>query len=128
MRSPRLILSSILAAACLCAEDARLGPLKDLNGYFPFDPPKSAKEWRVQQEKIRRRILVSQGLVTSEQLEQVLREQSRSGERLERARDVERHDPYGTKQPLRGCFRRRTGATTVGQTISPDDAERAEAA
>ncbi len=62
MRSPRLILSSILAAACLCAEDARLGPLKDLNGYFPFDPPKSAKEWRVQQEKIRRRILVSQGL------------------------------------------------------------------
>lgn len=62
MRSPRLILSSILAAACLCAEDARLGPLKDLNGYFPFDPPKSVKDWPAQQEKIRRRILVSQGL------------------------------------------------------------------
>jgi len=62
MRSPRPILLSILAAACLFAEDSRLGPLKDLNGYFPFDPPKSAKDWSAQQEKIRRRILVSQGL------------------------------------------------------------------
>jgi hypothetical protein len=62
MRSPRLILASLFVAAGLCAEDARLGPLKDLNGYFPFTPPKSAKDWRVQQEAIRRRILVSQGL------------------------------------------------------------------
>ena len=62
MRSPRLILAFLFVAAGLCAEDARLGPLKDLNGYFPFTPPKSAKDWRVQQEAIRRRILVSQGL------------------------------------------------------------------
>ncbi|MFM9147725.1 MAG: alpha/beta hydrolase family protein [Verrucomicrobiota bacterium] len=63
MRLPRLILASLLAsAACLCAEDSRLGPLKDLNGYFPFTPPKTAKDWPAQQEAIRRRILVSQGM------------------------------------------------------------------
>ncbi|MFM9017659.1 MAG: hypothetical protein ACKOLZ_09180, partial [Verrucomicrobiota bacterium] len=62
MRSPRLIFTALLSAVCLCAEDSRLGPLKDLNGYFPFDPPKTAKDWPAQQETIRRRILVSQGL------------------------------------------------------------------
>ena len=25
--------------------DAPLGKLKDLNGYFPFTPPKSPEEW-----------------------------------------------------------------------------------
>lgn len=42
--------------------DARLQPLKDLNGYFPFDPPKTKEAWAVQSERLRMRILVSQGL------------------------------------------------------------------
>ncbi len=42
--------------------DVRLEPLKDLNGYFPFTPPKSKAEWDARAEYVRRRILVSQGL------------------------------------------------------------------
>jgi dienelactone hydrolase len=44
------------------AEDARSGPLKDLNGYFPFVPPRSLSEWDVRKEEVRRRILVAEGL------------------------------------------------------------------
>jgi hypothetical protein len=43
-------------------KDARLQPPKDLNGYFPFTPPKSAEEWHSRAERLRRQILVSQGL------------------------------------------------------------------
>ncbi len=42
--------------------DARLQPLKDLDGYFPFTPPKSKAEWEKRAERVRRQILVSQGL------------------------------------------------------------------
>ena len=42
--------------------DVRLQPLKDLNGYFPFSPPKSRAEWDERAEYVRRQILVSQGL------------------------------------------------------------------
>lgn len=49
---------SILAQA----EDSRLRPPKDLNGYFPFNPPNSLSEWDVRREYVRRQILVSQGL------------------------------------------------------------------
>jgi hypothetical protein len=42
--------------------DARLAPLKDLDGYFPFTPPKSKAEWEKRAERVRRQILVSQGL------------------------------------------------------------------
>lgn len=42
--------------------DRRLGDLKDLNGYFPFDPPKSAEEWSVRREYVQRQILVACGL------------------------------------------------------------------
>lgn len=42
--------------------DARLGPVKDLNGYFPFQPPTTREEWTRRSEQIRRRIQVSQGL------------------------------------------------------------------
>jgi dienelactone hydrolase len=44
------------------AEDIRLQPPKDLNGYFPFNPPSSLSEWDVRKEQVRRQILVSQGL------------------------------------------------------------------
>lgn len=42
--------------------DARLQPLKDLDGYFPFTPPKSKGEWYARADYVRRQILVSQGL------------------------------------------------------------------
>jgi dienelactone hydrolase len=43
-------------------KDVRLNPLKDLDGYFPFNPPASPGEWSVRAERVRRQILVSQGL------------------------------------------------------------------
>ena len=42
--------------------DHRLGALKDLNGYFPFEVPSSVAEWEQRSQEIRERILVSQGL------------------------------------------------------------------
>jgi dienelactone hydrolase len=43
-------------------QDARLGPLKDLNGYFPFQPPASKEAWEDRAERVRRQILVTLGL------------------------------------------------------------------
>lgn len=42
--------------------DIRLQPPKDLDGYFPFTPAKSPDEWAKRAERVRRQILVSQGL------------------------------------------------------------------
>ncbi|MFM8359720.1 MAG: dienelactone hydrolase family protein [Verrucomicrobiota bacterium] len=42
--------------------DVRLQPPKDLDGYFPFDPPATREEWGRRAEQVRRQILVSQGL------------------------------------------------------------------
>ena len=42
--------------------DTRLQPLKDLDGYFPFTPPTSKADWSKRAERVRRQILVSQGL------------------------------------------------------------------
>ena len=33
--------------------DVRLSPLKDLDGYFPFTPPKSSGEWPQRAERAR---------------------------------------------------------------------------
>lgn len=61
-----LFLTGALAAAALCfnahAEDVRHQPPKDLNGYFPFNPPSSLGEWEARKEEVRRRILVAEGL------------------------------------------------------------------
>ncbi|MCP5516188.1 MAG: acetylxylan esterase [Verrucomicrobiales bacterium] len=43
-------------------EDVRLGPLKDLNGYFPFVVPPTREAWAQRTAKVRRQILVSLGL------------------------------------------------------------------
>ncbi len=43
-------------------KDARLQPLKDQNGYFPFTPPKSKEAWVARAEVVRRQILVAAGL------------------------------------------------------------------
>lgn len=56
-----LALPAVLHAGAL-PNDARLKPPKDLNGYFPFSPPKSKAEWDTRAEYVRRQILVSQGL------------------------------------------------------------------
>src|SRR5690349_5702957 len=42
--------------------DVRLQPLKDLNGYFPFDPPKSKEAWAARAATVRRQVLVANGL------------------------------------------------------------------
>lgn len=42
--------------------DRRYEPLKDLDGYFPFQPPATRAAWERRAEWVRRRILVSQGL------------------------------------------------------------------
>jgi dienelactone hydrolase len=43
-------------------DDVRLQPLKDLDGYFPFSPPKTHEAWAWRAERVRRQIFVSQGL------------------------------------------------------------------
>ena len=60
----RLLPFAVLCSLALpaLAEDVRLAPPKDLNGYFPFDPPASVEAWGTRKEEVRRRILVSQGL------------------------------------------------------------------
>jgi hypothetical protein len=42
--------------------DKRLDALKDLNGYFPFTPPKSKEEWAQRSPKIKQALKVSVGL------------------------------------------------------------------
>lgn len=42
--------------------DRRLGPLKSLNGYFPFQAPASKEEWAHRSERVRRQVLVALGL------------------------------------------------------------------
>jgi dienelactone hydrolase len=43
-------------------KDARLGPPKDLNDYFPFRPPASKQAWDDRAAKVRTQILVATGL------------------------------------------------------------------
>jgi len=43
-------------------QDRRLEAPKDLNGYFPFQVPKTKAEWQQRSEELRRRILVANGL------------------------------------------------------------------
>jgi dienelactone hydrolase len=62
MRLPTLVLAALGTLTLAQAEDARLGPLKDLNGYFPFAAPKSVQAWEPRREFVRRQLLVSQGL------------------------------------------------------------------
>lgn len=43
-------------------DDARLGALKDLNGYFPFTVSPSPEAWKERAERVRRQLLVATGL------------------------------------------------------------------
>ncbi len=58
---PMFAVMFVLALA-VRAEDVRLQPLKDLNGYFPFNPPSSLTDWQARREYVRRQILVAGGL------------------------------------------------------------------
>lgn len=62
MRLPTLVLAALGTLSLAQAEDSRLGPLKDLNGYFPFTAPQSVQAWEPRREFVRRQLLVSQGL------------------------------------------------------------------
>jgi len=42
--------------------DKRLGPLKDLNGDFPFQPSASVADWEKRAERVRRQVKVATGL------------------------------------------------------------------
>ena len=64
-RPTSAVLALFLAAATFVgahAEDARLAPPKDLDGYFPFTPPATLDAWKARAAEVRRRVLVSQGL------------------------------------------------------------------
>ena len=62
MRLPTIVLATLGTLTLVQAEDSRLGPLKDLNGYFPFTAPQSVQAWEPRRELVRRQLLVSQGL------------------------------------------------------------------
>ncbi len=42
--------------------DVRLGPLRDLDGYFPFEPPSSVEQWQERAAQLRQQMLVALGL------------------------------------------------------------------
>ena len=62
MRLPTLALATLGLLNLVHAEDARLGPLKDLNGTFPFPAPKSVQEWEPRRDFVQRQLVISQGL------------------------------------------------------------------
>jgi hypothetical protein len=63
MKNALLFFLSLCCCSSLAlAEDSRLQPLKDLNGYFPFSPPNSLSDWETRKEYVRRQILVAEGL------------------------------------------------------------------
>ena len=43
-------------------QDARLGPLKDLDGYFPFTPPESRDAWAKRAEDVRTQVRMALGI------------------------------------------------------------------
>ena len=43
-------------------DDSRLQAPKDLNGYFPFEVPKSKAAWEQRQAELKQRVLVATGL------------------------------------------------------------------
>jgi dienelactone hydrolase len=50
------------SAAAAVPDDSRLGPPKDLNGYFPFKPYTSRTAWDQRADELRRQLLVATGL------------------------------------------------------------------
>jgi dienelactone hydrolase len=69
-----LFLAAVLAFPAFAAEipralppgelpkDARLGPLKELDGYFPFTPPETREAWEKRAEEVRMQLRVALGV------------------------------------------------------------------
>ena len=58
-----IVIAMLLGLSSMAfAEDLRRQPLKDLEGYFPFTPPRTLPEWEQRKEYVRRQILVAAGL------------------------------------------------------------------
>ena len=57
-----ILLGSAFAQDPAPPADLRLGPLKDLDGYFPFKVPATRADWEKRAEEVRLRVRVSQGL------------------------------------------------------------------
>jgi len=65
--SPVLFAALLFTTPVFAAEnppprDPRLGPLKDLDGYFPFTPPESRKAWAERAVELRMQLRVALGL------------------------------------------------------------------
>ena len=66
--SPALFATLLFLTPLFAAEnqpppaDARLGPLKDLDGYFPFTPPESREAWAQRADELRLQLRVALGL------------------------------------------------------------------
>ena len=66
--SPVLFAALLFLAPLFAAEnpppatDARLGPLKDLDGYFPFTPPESREAWAKRADELRLQLRTALGL------------------------------------------------------------------
>ena len=55
-QGPRLLKPGTLPA------DKRIAPLKDLDGYFPFQNPDTKQAWQRRRVQLQQRLLVSQGI------------------------------------------------------------------
>ena len=76
MRTVLLLAATILPIPCFAADadpakvfpsgekcpDSRLGKPKDLNGYFPFNPPASKDGWNDRSRRVREQMMVATGL------------------------------------------------------------------
>ncbi len=62
LNAPLLAAAPRVLPAGEVPDDARLGELRQLNGYHPFIPPQSAEEWEARSAALRRQVLVALGL------------------------------------------------------------------
>jgi len=62
MKSLSIIVSLLLLIPVLFAKDIRDSSPKDLNGFFPFDPPSTLEEWEKRKEKLVLHMQVATGL------------------------------------------------------------------
>ncbi len=62
MKLPPFLALALTTAASLHAADPRLGPLKELDGFFPWTPPASAAEWQPRAEAVRMQLRVALGI------------------------------------------------------------------
>lgn len=57
-----LFLSGLLSLSVTAFSEEAQRPMRDLNGYFPFQPVTDAKEWKGRYDDIQKRVLLASGL------------------------------------------------------------------